>query len=166
MNEIAQKARSFLRTALWTGGLIAALYAVLALYGLYRFGSIGGLVAFIQGRHLYVEPVHALVDGLKPGEPFEVLVRLQNLASRRVKVLGSHSDCGCMSAAGLPVELMPGESRNLSVHLRSPAQAENEFRTIITFYVNVAGEQPEAVIRGRLVPLAPTEILARPNRGS
>jgi hypothetical protein len=166
MDLKGQNARSILRTVLRTGGLIVALYCCLAVYGLYRFGSIGGLVAFIQGRHLYVEPVHALLDGLKPGEPFEALIRLQNLASGRLKVLGSHADCGCMSAQGLPLELMPGESRNLSVHLRSPKQAPTEFRTTITFYVNVAGEQPEAVVRGRLVPPAPNEILARPNRGS
>jgi hypothetical protein len=153
------------RAVVGTGSLVLVLYGVLLLYGLHRFGSIGGLLAFLQGRALYVQPSRTWFGGLAPGEPFKASVRLQNLTGGPLKVLGSHTSCSCTSAEGLPLELGPGQARDVSVQLRSPVEGPPEFQISVTFYVNVAGEQPEAWFHGR-VQTARKGLVARSKGGS
>jgi len=93
----------------------ALLLAGVAAYGVSRFGSFGALVAALQGRVLYVEPSRVLIEPLKPGESSIVKVRIRNLATGPIKVLGSRAQphCGCLVAENLPTELAPGEVKEL-----------------------------------------------------
>jgi hypothetical protein len=120
-----------------------------------RCGSFGALVAAVQGHVLYVEPSRIPLGDLKPRERITVRVRLRNLASQPIKVLGSHSipSCGCVVAEELPVDLAPGEIKEVSINLTVPASRSAEFEITVSFYANVAREQPQVVLHGRVLPV-------------
>jgi hypothetical protein len=144
---------STLRKLLGVGALAILLLAALGGYGLYRAGSAGALLATLQGQALYIEQARVAVGELRPRQHVTVPVRVRNLTAGSLQLLGSHSGCGCrLAAEGLPVELAAGEVRELTVHFTAPADGPAEFETVVTFYVNVAGEQPQAVLFGHVLP--------------
>jgi hypothetical protein len=142
-----------LRSTLWTGLFVALLLAGLLGYGLFRFGSVEALRLSLQGHALHVEPAEISVGDLQPREQITVPVRLRNLTSGPLRVLGSHSTCGCLVAGeGLPTELASGEVRELTVQVVAPAKGPAEFETVVTFYVPVVGDPPRVILHGRVLP--------------
>jgi hypothetical protein len=144
----------WIKTALYTIAFVALLLTGLATYGVSRFGSVRALVALLRGRILIVEPECIDVGQLKPREHVSFGVRLRNLASRPIKVLGSHSipSCGCLVAHELPLELAAGEVKEVPIHLSAPADGMDNFEIAIVFYTNVVGEQPQVTLHGRILP--------------
>jgi len=146
------KAFSGVRNALWTGGFVLLLLGAVLAYGLTRFGSLGALEAALRGQVLYAEPAVVSLGELRPREQVSVPVRIRNLTGEPVKLVGSHSGCGCTVAEGLPLELGPGEVRELQIRVKAPAGGPAEMQATVTFYANVAGEGPEVVLRGHVAP--------------
>lgn len=141
-----------IKNILWTVVFATLLLAGLAAYGVTRFGSFSALFAALRGRILYAEQVRISVGILKPREQVAVRVHLRNLASRPIRLLGSHSSCGCLVAKKLPMELAAGEVQEVSIQLTAPAYGPGEFENIVTFYTNVAGEQLLVKLYGRVLP--------------
>lgn len=144
-----------IKNVLCTAVFAALLLAGLAAYGVSRYGSLGALASAIQGRVLYVEPQRLPLGVLKPREHIRIGIRLHNLANKPIKVLGSHSipSCGCLVAEELPVELVPGEVKEVPINLKAPANGPAKFEIVVTFYTNMAGEQPHVVLHGQLPPI-------------
>lgn len=105
----------------------------LVVYGMFRFGSFGAFIAALRRRVLYVEPVQVPVGPVNPREHVTVKVRVRNLATGSIKLLGSGSQCGCLVADGFPVGLAPGEMKEVQIHLMALASGTSEFETAVTF---------------------------------
>lgn len=144
-----------IKNILCTSAFATLLLAGLAAYGVSRYGSFGALVAAVQGHVLYVEPQRLPLGNLKPRQRITVRVRLRSLASQPIKVLGSHSipSCGCLGAGELPVELTSYEVKEVPINLTVPASGRAGFEIAVTFYTNVAGEQPSVVLYGQVLPI-------------
>jgi hypothetical protein len=133
------------------GGLALAFLCLLAAYGWYRFGSVGALAGVIQGRAAYLEPTRIWLGDIPFGQPMEVPVRLQNLTTGRLRVLGSNSTCSCIAPfKELPCELGPEETRQFLLRFSVGNPDVSEFKVVVTFYVNAEGEQLQAELTGHV----------------
>jgi hypothetical protein len=81
----------WLKNTLWSAAFSVPLLTGLFVYGVFTFGSVGAFVSAIRGRVLYVTPARSEIDPLKPGESSIVTVRIRNLATGPIKVLGSRA---------------------------------------------------------------------------
>jgi hypothetical protein len=148
------------RDAIRTGIFGFLAIAVLCGFGLYQYGSIRAAIAALGGQVLYVQPVHGLVGDFRPDETRDVTVRLQNLSSAPVKVVGANSTCGCLNPVdGLPVVLSSGEIREIAVHVVPPSGAAKPpivkpvpFENVVTFFVDDPQAPPGVTLRGRILP--------------
>src|SRR5258708_30355654 len=106
----------------------------------------------LKGRVLYVSAERNWLGEVRPSESVEIPVRVQNLTSGPLKLLGSSTTCSCAVVGGkLPIELAPGEIKEFLVALRAPETSPTDFNYAITFYVNVVDEQAQAILSGRVV---------------
>jgi hypothetical protein len=131
--------------------------AALLSFGVYQYGSFGALLAVLEGTALYIEPLKGPIKTFQPLQEVSESIRLQNVTSSPLKVLGGHSTCGCQLDSGeFPFELKPGEIRQIPIHFRSPPgeATEREFSYELVFYVNLVGEKPHVLLRGRVLPAA------------
>jgi len=87
----------------------------------------------------------------REGETVTGTYVLKNMSNEPVTVLGAQTSCGCMVPEGLPLELPPGGSGNLTVVIKvGPAGAMGSFKQSAVLFVNREGYVPPLVIEAML----------------
>jgi hypothetical protein len=120
--------------------------ALTVIYGLTRFGSIPGALAYLQGVRLipdaYAKSFGAVPSGSQPKIGFAI----SNYSNNPYRILGMRSSCTCLLTEGdFPVVIQSGAQFTFAIEVRdkSKKQPVNES---ITLYTDQA-DQPELVLQ-------------------
>jgi len=128
----------------WAVGAVSLLAIGFALATSY-YGSIRGLRAALRGDSLlydaWVEPSKPLVAD----EEAVLSVRVRNLTSRPVRIVGFLTTCTCTSTQSVPLTLAPRQELVVPVHVIPPPGKE-DFQSSMTLYTNVS-TQAELPVR-------------------
>jgi hypothetical protein len=104
-------------------GLSILAMAIMAGWGVQRFGSIAAAMAYIRGDELFAVERVASFGTLAPGESRRLAFRLINTSHRSIRVVGARPSCSCMTVEGIPLVIPPSERANLTVLVRSNGRA-------------------------------------------
>ncbi|MEW4531386.1 DUF1573 domain-containing protein [Maioricimonas sp. JC845] len=123
--------------------LFVAVYAVT--------GSSALVLPWLRGERVLVDPavVHL---GVLPRDAgvVDVRVRVVNLHSSPVRLLGAQRSCGCISLGRFPVEISSGEVQAIAMRVAVPERPETIDESV-TLFANVSGVESLTVrIVGRV----------------
>lgn len=141
------RASWLLRTAILSAVvLVTAAGAVL-----WHYGSVGSALASLRGERYYCEPDRIHVGSMVPGSTGKVVVRVSNLSSQPLGLLGAHESCGCMVADGIPTTIPPLEARSIVVQVTA-GDKEEYFEHSLTLYFDDP-DRPEyrVSLHGRVI---------------
>ncbi len=141
-------------TSLCLGALMIVVVAA--------FGGVNRARAYFRGQSVFLE--HANQDmgrlslkalgvqaGQRPALPARV--RLENLSSRPITVVGIHSSCGCLSSSSFPVRIDPKGTELVDFRITPKSREPPEtFLHVIDFYFNVPHPPVQATIAGQWTP--------------
>jgi uncharacterized membrane protein YphA (DoxX/SURF4 family) len=88
--------------------------------GAVRFGSFRSSIAWLQGCAISVDNPAQTFNNVDPGKELHVKFNARNIYGSPVKILGVKTSCGLINADNLPMELAPGQAKdlNFTVYLR------------------------------------------------
>lgn len=119
--ENAKKAGSkFWSWLVMTLTLSIVALAVLAVWAVFQFGSIGNALSYSAGQRLIPDSTTRSFGNLwRGGESRTVIFRLTNFARRPITLVGARSQCTCAAVStSLPLTIPPSEARPLAVRVR------------------------------------------------
>jgi hypothetical protein len=143
--------RNCLKVLLTTGAILGVGLGI----GRLRYGSFWNTIAAVRGQSVAVEPRQFSAGEVQPGESVVVSVRLRNLTTEPVRVIGSHANCGCTVTDRWPLELQPGEAVEVQLSLKVPLAPTERFELPVVFYLLPRALEPEFVLTGRVRPVTP-----------
>ena len=85
-------------------------------------GSMGRVWPYLAGQRLLIEPMHLELGDVGKGKSLERELRVLNLGSKPVKLVGSQSSCGCMSLDDFPIEVPGGGELSLRLGIGTPSK--------------------------------------------
>jgi hypothetical protein len=91
------------------------------------YGSVEAGLARLRGEPLVVEPSYVEFDDAAPGATVKRQIRIRNLTSHPIHLIGGTSDCSCATTAGLPIAVAPGGFVDLPIRLAIPSGTEGQF---------------------------------------
>jgi hypothetical protein len=92
-------------------------------YARVRTGSIALVWPYLRGERLLFEPARLALGEVPRGEIVEREVRVVNLSSGELRLLGSQKTCGCIALDDFPIKIAPGEERRLRLKIGVPREA-------------------------------------------
>ena len=98
------------------------LGAVVVGFARWRTGSMGRVWPYLAGQRLLIEPMHLELGDVGKGESLERELRVLNLGSKPVKLLGSQNSCGCVSLDDFPIEVPGGAELSLRLGIGTPSE--------------------------------------------
>jgi hypothetical protein len=119
--SLLKVARVAALAAVISGGLFAWSYL--------RYGSPWPVVALLRGESFYIEVPPRDLGKVRFGDSTHATFQVYNLSDRMFQVVGTNSNCSCIRAEEVPIEVPPGESRPI------------HFRTV----ANLVGRQEKAI---------------------
>ena len=108
-----------------------ALFLLLFAFGAYYFGGIGQFMAFVNGQPLYLSPRQIDLGSHEPGTEVPAVIKLTNLASKEISVVGARTSCDCALPEGIPIAVPPGKIIDLDIKVRLPKYESSYDQTII-----------------------------------
>jgi len=127
----------------------ALAVGTVAVTGLLFFGTAWAFPTLAQGKPLLLEPGTVDAGTLQPGRSVKVAYRLTNLTPRAVFVNGLQSNCTCVSADALPMEIPPHSRRSLMLWVRPvDEQAGKSFAQSADLYLSVPSPQMRLTVVG------------------
>lgn len=131
--------------------LAAAVTWALVLVGVIRFGSMGATLAYVQGYAIYVEPRSQDLGILDGDLQYVVSIRLRNLTTGPVTLLGTEPVCCCYVLSELPLTIPAGEQRTIWISVNPRRLPKDEpFERVLSFYQDVPGARPFFVVTGHV----------------
>jgi hypothetical protein len=119
--------------------------------GVLRFGSVGATLASVQDYALYVEPGSHDLGIVDDDLQCVVSIRLSNLTTGPVTLLGTEPSCCCSVLSELPLTIRPGERRTIWVSVNPRRLAKGErFEQVLSFYQDVPGARPFFLVKGHV----------------
>ncbi|MEZ6034945.1 MAG: DUF1573 domain-containing protein [Planctomycetaceae bacterium] len=104
-------------------------------YGTWRTGSINLVWPWLMGRELLFSPMSIELGDVSETPVVETKIRVINVSAKRLSVLGSQRSCVCIGLDEFPVEIAPGETRDLRIKIGT-AKTAGRFEHHIRFFVN------------------------------
>jgi hypothetical protein len=94
------------------------------------------VIPLLSGERLLVEPTAISLGQQKPRAVSERNVRIVNLTSDKVTVLGAERSCGCITMDDFPLLIPAGESRevHLKIHINRDSGEYDESVKFFTDY--------------------------------
>jgi hypothetical protein len=131
---------------------------ILAAIGCWKYGSLSSAILASRGYALAVDPdANNPPAVLTAGAENVIQVRVRNLRSEPVAILGAEASCRCSSVSNLPLTVPPGGSIDLPVTITAAdSDVGSRLSAKIVLYVDVAS--PPVLFR---VP--PREVVATAN---
>jgi hypothetical protein len=107
----------------WLSPVVAGGTVVVAAFcwAAYRAGSARGALAFLSGEPLYLSSARAIISG-DGSDRAVVLVR--NLTSHPLRIVGCNATCSCVTVGGVPTEVQPLKTHELSFVARSQVDTD------------------------------------------
>ena len=122
-------------------GLLAGVFALLAVAGVLIDGSLDAAVARLRGQSLDVTPSTLDFGTGKPGEVLTVPLTVRNYSSHPVRLIGGTSDCSCLTTGDMPVTIPAGERVTISVKLKVPAATAGELNRSVEVFTDCPNHQ-------------------------
>jgi len=126
---------------------IAPALSVLALaliVAVCRFGSVSAAASWVQGNVVHVQKCE--VGTVAAGVPVTVVLPVTNLHGDPVTVIGAETDCGCVVAEGLPLEIRGLGTGQFSVVITPRASDQGQvFSRSVSLLLNT--NSPSVLIR-------------------
>lgn len=115
--------------------LLLANFALItaALVSVFMFGSIDRGLSFIAGKGLTVDSSTKSIGLIEKGQQTSVTFYLRNSTSSLIRIVGSDSSCACTVPDGLPLDLNPGETRELTVVVKTDQESPQFSQSIRLF---------------------------------
>jgi hypothetical protein len=100
---------------------VAAVLVVLTGVGSWLYGSPQAALARLRGDALTASADFLYLGSGSAGQELEAAIEVRNWTDRPVRLVGGTSDCSCVTTSDLPLTILPGEARPVTVRLRVPA---------------------------------------------
>ncbi len=98
-------------------GIVLLLGAVVVGYARWRTGSVAHVLPYLAGERLLIEPMHLDLGDVPKGEVIERELRVFNLGSQSLKLLGSQRSCGCVAMDEFPIVIPGGADCTLKLRI-------------------------------------------------
>ena len=118
---------------------ISVLFAV-ALFGYawWQTGSVELVRPWLGGERLLFEPTRVVLGDVPKSEIIERQLRVVNLSSHPLTLLGSQPSCGCISLDDFPIVVPPGKEHHLKLKIGTSASS-GSFEHHIKFFSDERG---------------------------
>jgi hypothetical protein len=115
-----------------SGGI--GLFVIMAIVILYWFGSMGAMMAYLNGHSVYIYPKKIDLNNQQLETKTVVTFYMKNLTSNEISVVGEKSSCTCAFSNKIPITAKPGETIELKVNIHLP-EYESVYDQMISFMV-------------------------------
>jgi hypothetical protein len=87
------------------------------------------------------------------GEVVQAIFKVKNIRSASLNILGSKTTCSCTVATGLPLELAPGETGDVTLKVKvGNADSNGIFTKSAELFTNGDGTVPELTVNVTVLP--------------
>jgi hypothetical protein len=97
------------------------------------FGSPEVAVARLRGGSMAVSPERIHLGRGSIGTTLEASVVIHNWAGKPLRIYGGTADCTCIATSDLPITIPDGESRMISIRLRTPNSTPGTLNRTVEF---------------------------------
>jgi hypothetical protein len=146
--------RRWLLIAACASGLTIVLVVLLVSGLVLGFGSWEVAMAYARGESTFVMADPAQLADVRPDEEISTTIRLRNVSTVPVRILGGNASCGCMVLQDLPLDLKPGEYRTIQIRVRPPKKEGARFRYDVVLYESAPGPPVLTYVSGTVAGAA------------
>jgi hypothetical protein len=114
------------------GGI--GFFIVVMIILLLCFGSVGAIVAYLNGDSVYIYPKRIDLANQEAGTKTIVTFYLNNLTTKEVSIVGEESSCTCAFSDKIPIVAKPRETVEIKVNIHLP-KYETNYDQIVSFLV-------------------------------
>ena len=115
---------------------MSAFFAACMLaFACWQAGSVELVQPWLRGERLVFQPTRIDFGQVPPNQTLEREIRVVNLSSRSVTMLGSQPSCGCISLDEFPIVIAAGKSHLLKLKIAIPSKL-GSFDHFIRFFSN------------------------------
>ena len=114
------------------------LGAVVVGFARWRTGSMGRVWPYLAGQRLLIEPMHLELGDVGKGKSLERELRVLNLGSKPVKLVGSQSSCGCVAMDEFPIVIPAGADYALKLKIGT-SDKSGPFAHTVKFFSDAPG---------------------------
>ena len=101
-------------------------------------GSMGRVWPYLAGQRLLIEPMHLELGDVGKGKSLERELRVLNLGSKPVKLVGSQSSCGCVAMDEFPIVIPAGADYALKLKIGT-SDKSGPFAHTVKFFSDAPG---------------------------
>ena len=120
------------------------MLATLFGYGRWRTGSSDLVWPWLMDRQLVFSPAQFELGNVSPNQLIEEQIRVSNVSSRPLSIIGSQKSCGCIGLDEFPIEIAAGESQKLRIKIMA-AKTAGKFEHHVKFFTNSSSGNVEVV---------------------
>lgn len=117
----------------WFLGPLILVSLVLG-FAAYRAGSFSRALPYLMGQRFFVAESKIHLGELVCGAEAESSIRLINLGSKPISIIGARKSCGCIALESVPFEVSAGSTRPLKLKVKIP-DGVGKFAHTIELYV-------------------------------
>ncbi|NQT15988.1 MAG: hypothetical protein HQ582_24750 [Planctomycetes bacterium] len=132
-------------------GITVLLGGALVGYARWRTGSMELVWPYLGGQRLLFEPTQLVLGEVAKGKVVEREVRVVNLSSGELRLLGSQNSCGRIALDEFPIVIPAGEDRHLHLKISMPRRTAS-FEHSIKFFSDDPGHLSAVVTVSGCVP--------------
>lgn len=122
-----------LRFVIRVAAIALLLGAALAGFARWRTGSMGRVWPYLAGQRVFIEPMPVDLGDVEKSSVLERELRVLNLGSRPLTLLGSQRSCGCISLDDFPIVVPARGGCTLNLEI-SMSNKSGPFRHTIKFF--------------------------------
>lgn len=133
--ELTRAPRSRFVQILQVIGLTALFAAAFVGYAWWQTGSFSHVGAYLQGVRVFFTPMQVEMNGVVGGTIMERSIRVTNLSSRPISLIGAEKSCSCIATSDFPVEIPSHDSREIRLRIGIPS-TRGHFAQAITIFTS------------------------------
>jgi hypothetical protein len=112
--------RSFI---LQVSGIALILIGLLLGHARWRTGSMALVWPYLAGQRILFQPTHVVLGAVPKGtQVVEREIRVVNVASTDLRLLGSQKSCGCIAVDEFPIVVPAGKETGLRLKIAMPRE--------------------------------------------
>ncbi len=127
-----------LRFVIQVAAIALLLGAVVVGVTRWRTGSMGRVWPYLAGQRLLIEPTHMDLGDVEKASVHERELRVLNLGSKPLKLLGAQRSCGCISLDEFPIVVPACEEIHLPLKIGMPGKPM-PFEHSVKFFSDESG---------------------------
>jgi len=111
-----------------------ALFLLFVGAGVHCFGGTRQFLAFVNGKPLYLSPRQIDLGSHEAGTEIVAVLKMTNLASKEITVVGEKSSCSCAFSEQIPIVAAPGKTVDIKINVRLP-KYDSSYDQMVIFMV-------------------------------